>query len=619
MVTIFTYCVAYILRYNFRTDEIHFNIFVRDLTLITTLYTITFILFKSYEGIIRHSGVADTIKLVRAGIAASVFTILVSTLSKYFSPEVHVLPASIAIIHFILNIVLLALSRYGIKVLFYQSGKQSMLPTLSVIIYGADRGGVNTLRALKEDMFKNYKVCAFIDDDKEKINKYLEGVKVYPVSKISNLVKNFRITECIIAEPHLSHDIKNIVVERCLANKVSVKHLPPMEDWINGKLTAHQIRNMRIEDLLERELIHIHSGNINDEISGKIILITGAAGSIGSELVRQVIYHKPKKLILLDQAESGLYDLQTELWLMMQLMEEHVVETIICDITQRHRLQHVFETYKPEIVFHAAAYKHVPLMETNPLEAVHVNVLGTKNLVDLSVENKVNKFIFISTDKAVNPTNVMGATKRAAEIYVKDMSDRYPSTKFVTTRFGNVLGSSGSVIPLFKKQIENGGPVTITHPEVTRYFMTISEACQLVLQASSLGNGGEIYLFDMGESVKIYDLARKMVLLSGLMPDKDIEFIFTGLRSGEKLHEELLNDRENTLPTPHPKIMVANATTYDSAFVEYVFDKFQHSMIEPDQFKVVAVLKEFIPEFISRNSAFTGLDNETRFFNISDK
>lgn len=619
MVTMFTYCLAYILRHNFDTQEISFNIFVRDLTLVTTLYTITFLIFRSYEGIIRHSGIADTIRIVKAGIVATLITVLVATLSRYFVVGVPVMPTSIAIIHFIFNISLLVLSRYGIKVLFYQSSKQSMLPEVNVIIYGAGRGGVNTLRALKEDMFKEYKVCAFIDDSPEKVNKFLEGVKIYPVSKIAQLIKKYEVIECIIADDEITHEVKNLVVERCLTNKVSVKHLPPMEDWINGKLTSHQIKNMRIEDLLERDPIDVHAANISKDIAGKSILITGAAGSIGSELVRQVIYFKPRKLIMLDQAESGLYDLQTELWLVSQLMDENVIETIICDITQKDRLSQVFRKYQPEIVFHAAAYKHVPLMETNPVEAVHVNVLGTKNIVDLSIEHRVEKFIFISTDKAVNPTNVMGATKRAAEIYVDNRSKQYPNIKFITTRFGNVLGSNGSVIPLFKKQIENGGPITITDKEVSRYFMTISEACQLVLQAASLSNGGEIYLFDMGERVKIYELARKMVLLSGLTPDKDIEFIFTGLRPGEKLHEELLNDRENSLSTPNPKIMVARTASYHTRLVDSTFYKIQEAVDNAEPFAIVALLKGLIPEYISRNSAFSDLDNERKVFNISEE
>jgi len=301
MVTMFTYCLAYILRYNFNTEEIPFHTFMRDITLVTILYAITFILFRSYEGIIRHSGIADTIKLVKAGILATASTIFIATLSKYFVIGVAIMPTSIAIIHFILNIALLILSRYGIKVLFYQSSKQGMLHEVNVMIYGAGRGGVNTLRALKEDLYKEYHVVAFVDAAPEKINKFLEGVKIYPVAKMAQLIKKYEVVECIIADDDISHDVKNIVVERCLANKVSVKHLPPMEDWISGKLTSHQIKNMRIEDLLEREPIHIHTDNVSNDIGGKTILVTGAAGSIGSELVRQLIHYNPKKLILLDQ------------------------------------------------------------------------------------------------------------------------------------------------------------------------------------------------------------------------------------------------------------------------------------------------------------------------------
>lgn len=613
MVTMFTYVLATVLLYNFDLKELQFNLFFNNLIILTSIYVISYILISSYEGIIRHTGFADVVKLAKAGSIALSTSIAVSLILRFSIPENNLLPISISIIHFIINTTLLSLSRYGIKVLFYQSGKQAVYPVVPVLIYGADRNGINTIRALKDDASKDYKVCGFIDDDIEKIDKYLEGVKVYHVSKIPFLVKKYEIRECIIADEIKSHEVKNELVEKCLINRVSVKHLAPMEDWINGTLTSHHIRNMRIEDLLEREPIQISAENITKDIAGRVILISGAAGSIGSEIVRQIIHYKPAKLILVDQAESGLYDLQMEFWLLTQLLHDGILETIICDITQYERLERIFTQYKPEIVFHAAAYKHVPLMETNPVEAVHVNFFGTKNLVDLSISYGVQKFVFISTDKAVNPTNVMGATKRAAEIYVQDRSKQYRQIKFVTTRFGNVLGSNGSVIPLFKKQIEQGGPITITDPDITRYFMTISEACQLVLQASCLGNGGEIFLFDMGECVRIADLANKMILLSGLTPGLDIEILYTGLRPGEKLHEELLHAKENTLPTPHPKITVATTHSYAAEEVVQFVEEMQNALEKNEIVRVVSLLKNFIPEYKSQNSAFSTLDKKVSF------
>lgn len=617
MVTMFTYVLATVLLYNFDLKYLQFNEFFNGLIIITSIYIIAFLIISSYEGIIRHTGFADVKNLIKAGLIAVGSAIILSLLLRYFLPEYNYIPISISIVHFLINITLLSVSRYGIKVLFYQSGKRALNPSIPVLIYGASRNGINTVRALKEDINKDYKIRGFIDDDPEKLNKYLEGIRIYNVSKINFLVKKYEIKECIIADEIISHEVKNELVEKCLINRVSVKHLAPMEDWINGKITSHHIRNMRIEDLLEREPIHISAENITRDLSDKVVLVTGAAGSIGSEIVRQVIHYKVKKLILVDQAESGLYDLQMELWLLAQLLHDDVLETVICDVTNKERLERTFERYRPEIVFHAAAYKHVPLMETNPVEAVHVNFYGTKNLVDLSIQYDIKKFVFISTDKAVNPTNVMGATKRAAEIYVQEMAKQHSDEiTFITTRFGNVLGSSGSVIPLFKRQIENGGPITITHPDITRYFMTIAEACQLVLQASSLGNGGEIFLFDMGECVKIKDLANKMILLSGLTPVIDIDIIYTGLRPGEKLHEELLHDKENSLETPHPKIMVASTRQYDRSDVEEFVQDMTRCIHQYNTREVVSLLKKLIPEYISQNSSFSELDEKLDNFSV---
>ena len=608
IITIFTYGLAYILRFNFNIEIISFSDFVNNTLFTAGVFAICFLIFKSYDGIIRHSGIADAQRLIKAGLTATAICIAISMVSRNFDDVFLVLPVSIAIIHVVLNISLLSFSRYVIKVLFYQSTKHNVSP-VSVVIYGAGRRGVSVLNALRNDNSKNYQIVGFLDDNNSKVDKTIEGIKIYPPSKLEELLKKFSVEELIIGIHALDNYRKNAIVDICLHHQVNVKYVPPVEDWINGTLSLRQLRAVNIEDLLGREPIQLENENIKKEISEKNILITGAAGSIGSEIVKQLIFYNPKKLILIDQAESGLYDLRMELYFRLQQTPELNVEFIVCDITNILRLTEIFQEHQPNIVFHAAAYKHVPLMELNPLEAVHVNIFGSKNLIDLSTQYNVHKFIMISTDKAVNPTNIMGASKRAAEIYVQEKSkDINCNTVFITTRFGNVLGSNGSVVNYFRKQIEAGGPLTITHPDVTRYFMTISEACKLVLEAATMGKASEIYLFDMGLPIKIRDLATKMVQLSGLKPEIDIPFVFTGLRPGEKLHEELLNNNENTLPTHHHKIKIAITGYHDShhvnACIEQLWEALQKNSID----QAVTTLKELVPEYISQNSAFEVFD-----------
>jgi FlaA1/EpsC-like NDP-sugar epimerase len=388
-------------------------------------------------------------------------------------------------------------------------------------------------------------------------------------------------------------------------------NVPPVTNWINGELSFKQIKKIKIEDLLEREPIQLDIPLIMQQITGKSILITGAAGSIGSEIARQIVPFHPGKLILLDQNESALYDIELEIEDKFKLKN---VEPVIGDIRNTERMRNVFNTFKPEIVFHAAAYKHVPLMENNPSESILTNVYGTKLIADLSVEFGVKKFVMISTDKAVNPTNIMGATKRIAEIYTQSLNFN-SNTKFITTRFGNVLGSNGSVIPRFKKQIEEGGPITVTHPEITRYFMTIPEACQLVLEAGTIGNGGEVFIFDMGKSVKIVDLAKKMIKLSGLALGKDIQLVFIGLRPGEKLYEELLNDHENTIPTHNPKIMVAKVKEYDLQTISKDIIELNSLFYTQNNESIVRKMKDILPEFISNNSVYEQLDKDASIIN----
>jgi len=429
---------------------------------------------------------------------------------------------------------------------------------------------------------------------------------------LEELLVNLGIDELIITVKNLSVERKNELVDICLRHHVKIRMVPPVDRWVRGELSLNQIKEIHIEDLLERQAIKLDNSHIHDQVMGKTICITGAAGSIGSEIVRQFIHYHPKSLILIDQAESPLFEIDREI---RTRGTDVKVVAYVADISNADRIDSILQGHKPSMIFHAAAYKHVPMMENNPSEAVMCNILGTKTLADLAVRHKVEKFVMISTDKAVNPTNVMGCSKRIAEIYVQSLNNHLDNisgdhTSFVTTRFGNVLGSNGSVIPIFKKQIEQGGPITVTHPEVTRYFMTIPEACQLVLEAGFMGNGGEIFLFDMGQSVRILDLAKKMILLSGLIPNKDVDIVFTGLRDGEKLFEELLNQSENTIPTHHEKIMIAKVREYQYPEINSFVELFNDLIIDKNELKMVALMKELVPEFRSNYSRFEILDAE---------
>ena len=388
------------------------------------------------------------------------------------------------------------------------------------------------------------------------------------------------------------------LTDKFLNLDIKVKTIPPLSKWIEGDFQSNQIKQVNIDDLLDRDQICIDNPVVKSKVSGKVVLVTGAAGSIGSEISRQLASYNIKKLILIDQAESPLYDLQQEL---IQEGDDNFVP-IVCDVRDRFKLERIFKKYNPDRVFHAAAYKHVPLMEKSPYEAIKINVLGTKNVADLALKYNIERFVMVSTDKAVNPTNVMGASKRIAELYISCLSKKATKTKYTTTRFGNVLGSNGSVIPLFKKQIENGGPLTVTHKEITRYFMTIPEACSLVLEAGTMGQGGEIYIFDMGKSVKIFDIAKRMIYLSGLKYPEDIDIKITGLRPGEKLYEELLANGENTTKTYHDKIMIAKTSEIDSSIVKERIEGLIHNFKSLTNKELVKEMKAIIPEYISQNS-----------------
>lgn len=597
--------IAYAIRFDSKSFEfnVEYDIFISGLPFFIIVRAIGFYYFKTFDGVIRHTSTEDGKRLV---FAVSSGTVIITTLSliKYYSFDTTFLfPISIIIMEFFICIFMMMVFRVSVK-LIYLEGLKRLKNSTPTIIFGAGVYGIITKHTLEKEARLDGKVVAFIDDNLKLVGKTLEGTKIYNTGKLKELIIDLEVKKLIIAIKNVSPSHKRDIIKICIDEDVEVLNVPDPKSWINGEFSTGQIKPINIEDLLGRDPILLNSDKLYDQFSNKTILVTGAAGSIGSEIVRQLTKYLPKKIIMVDQAESPLYNLEGEL---KEKNKFRLTESVIADIRNYNRLQRIFDFFKPEIVFHAAAYKHVPLMEENPSEAILTNVLGSKNLVDLSVDYKVDKFVLISTDKAVNPTNVMGCSKRIAEIYAQS-ANKNSSTQFITTRFGNVLGSNGSVIPLFKKQIDLGGPLTVTHKSITRYFMTIPEACQLVLEAGNMGVGGEIFVFDMGESVKIYDLALKMIQLSGLQINKDIEIKFTGLRPGEKLYEELLATEENTLTTHHPQILKATVRTYNFDKISQDIDDLIEEFTSQDNIEIVKKMKAIVPEFISNNSQFSKLD-----------
>lgn len=595
--------LAYLLRFNFSIPDDEIQRFVSVFPVVIVIRAVSFFFAKTYSGIIRYTGTDDAKKIFLTITAGSAVLALLNVIRYYFFDQTFILPISVLIIDYLATVFFMISLRITVKVLYAELYNPSREKS-HVIIFGAGESGVITKRTLDRDAGTKYKVIAFVDDNEKKENKEIEGVKIYAFDKLEDILNENEVAHVIISVQNVKPERKQEIIEKCLAHNVRVLNVPPVTHWINGELSFKQIKKINIEDLLEREPIKLDEKNVSRQLRGKVALVTGAAGSIGSELVRQISKFSPGKIILVDQAESPLYEMEFELNLEYKKSN---YEIVIGDIRHEDRMENLFRAFRPEIVFHAAAYKHVPLMEENPSEAIRNNVLGTKIMADLSVKYGVKKFVMISTDKAVNPTSVMGASKRIAEIYIQSIG-KTCDTSFITTRFGNVLGSNGSVIPIFKKQIESGGPVTVTHPDVTRYFMTISEACQLVLEAGAMGKGGEIFIFDMGKSVKIADLAKKMIKLSRLELGKDIVIKFSGLRPGEKLYEELLNDKENTIATHHPRIMVAKVREYDFATISKEIQELILLYETQDNEAIVKKLKAIIPEYISQNSAFEKLD-----------
>jgi FlaA1/EpsC-like NDP-sugar epimerase len=596
--------LAYLVRFNFDIPQIEIDSFPIVFPLVLGIRALSFFIGKTYMGMVRFTSQRDAAKIFVTLLAGSVLFEIINTIT-YVSMGIFIIPNSIVIIEY-LGLTFLMLSLRFIFKTMYVEVSSIGLEKRNVIIFGAGESGIIAKRTLERDRGTRYKVLAFIDDDLSKTGKQLEGVKIHPFEKLDQLLTGNEVAHLIISVQNLSPSRKQEIIEKCIEHKTRVLTVPPASKWINGELSFKQIKKINIEDLLERDPIKLNEKNIRQKNSGKVILVTGAAGSIGSEIARQLLRYNPGKLILLDQAESPLYDLEQEL---KDSGKEDLLEIVIGDIRNQDRMRKVFSHFRPELVYHAAAYKHVPMMEMNPSESIKTNVVGTRIVADLAHEFGTGTFVFVSTDKAVNPTNVMGASKRIAEIYVQALS-KSSKTQFITTRFGNVLGSNGSVIPRFRSQIEKGGPITITHPDITRFFMTIPEACQLVLEAGSMGEGGEIFMFDMGQSVKISELAKKMVRLSGLELGKDIQIVYTGLRPGEKLYEELLADQEKSVPTHHNQIVRAVAEPEKLESISVKIDLLNEKAGAGDNSELVKIMKQAVPEFISNNSEFEALDRQ---------
>lgn len=600
--------LAYALRYDFRSLFSESSSI--DVTIVCTVAVnlIFFRAFRTYSNVLRFSSFVDIMRIFVALTVSYALLLIASIVVKSFT-NINVAPITVLFMSYIISFAMMACSRIVVKI-FFEALNFDGSRSANVFIYGAKEAGVNIAKALRVSLRNHYRLRGFIADEPELINKVMMGVKVFPND--DTLIENLddRDVHTIIISPAKMEALKHSdMADRLLAHNIKLMTAPPLNEWNNQFLDRTQLKEIQIEDLLQRNPIEIDIHKVASHLEGKRVMITGAAGSIGSEIMRQVASFNPYKLILVDQAETPLHDIRLEL---QDRWRDIDAETIIADISNVTRMEEIFRRYKPQYIFHAAAYKHVPMMEDNVSESIQVNVYGTRTVADLAVKYGAEKFVMISTDKAVNPTNVMGCSKRICEIYVQSLAKKLLAegghvTQFITTRFGNVLGSNGSVIPRFRDQIQRGGPVTVTHPEIIRYFMTIPEACRLVLEAGSMGNGGEIYIFDMGKPVRIVDLAKRMISLSGRT---DVKIEFTGLRHGEKLYEELLNVKELTKPTYHEKIMIATVREYDYDEVNERIQKLIDVSYTYDQMKIVAAMKDIVPEFVSKNSCFEVLDKK---------
>lgn len=598
----FAYLIRFDLKADFSLIQTEWEILSKSLWFFVLVKLLVFSLFQIHKGLVRYTSTEDLKRIFLAELSCSILFLLAGLVRFHQLDGFFLFPMSVLVMEFLASVTFIVGGRFAIKLLYLETTKDRGQQE-SVLIYGAGVSGLITKRTLEKDTRNQQVGVAFIDDNEKLSGSRIEGIRVYSTKQLAKLKEEFQANTLIVAIQNPDSEKLQAVLDEAISLKMEVQKVPNPKSWINGTFSSRQLKKIRIEDLLGRDVIELSNNDLMEELTSSTILVTGAAGSIGSGLVHQIARYHPQRIVLLDQAESPMYDLQFEL---NQQFPTLAFETVMGDIANEERMRKVFDHFRPGIVFHAAAYKHVPMMELNPAEAIQTNVRGTKLLADLSMELGVKKFIMISTDKAVNPTNVMGASKRIAEIYVQKMNEQ-AKTQFITTRFGNVLGSNGSVIPLFQKQIENGGPVTITDERITRFFMTIPEACQLVLEAATMGKGGEIFVFEMGKSVKIVDLAKKMIQLSGLELGKDIELAFTGLRPGEKLYEELLANEENTMPTHHQKILIAKTRVENDeqlAAIQTLIDL----SVQQENEAIVRQMKKIVPEFISNNSEYQKLD-----------
>ena len=608
LIIVISSLLAYALRYDFRSIFLESSTIDKTIVWTVIVNLVFFRVFRTYSNVLRFSSFIDIMRIFVA-LTVSYALLMISSVLLAGYMDIRLAPVSVLFMAYIISFAMMSCSRIVVK-MFYELLNFDGSHSANVFIYGAKEAGVNIAKALRVNLRNHYRLRGFIADEPELINKVMMGVKVFPNDESLIDVLSDRNVHAIIISPAKMEELKKSdMADRLLAHNIKLMTAPPLSEWSGQTLNRTQLKEIQIEDLLQRNPIEIDIHKVASHLEGKRVMITGAAGSIGSEIMRQVASFNPYKLILIDQAETPLHDIRLEL---QDRWRDIDAETIIADISNATRMEDIFREYKPQYIFHAAAYKHVPMMEDNVSESIQINVFGTRTLADLAVKYGAEKFVMISTDKAVNPTNVMGCSKRICEIYVQSLAKKLQKegghvTQFITTRFGNVLGSNGSVIPRFRDQIQRGGPVTVTHPEIIRYFMTIPEACRLVLEAGSMGNGGEIYIFDMGKPVKIVDLAKRMISLSGRT---DVKIEFTGLRHGEKLYEELLNVKELTKPTYHEKIMIATVREYDYDEVTERIQKLIEVSYTYDQMKIVSAMKDIVPEFISKNSCFEALDKK---------
>jgi FlaA1/EpsC-like NDP-sugar epimerase len=615
-IVLISFLIANLLRFNFLLPEpVQANLFT-SAVYVLAIRLIPFLALKSYAGVIKYTGEEDAIKVLRATSISTVLFICLNYLIPNESKDLFLFyPVSIILIDYLLTNFLLIAYRVTLKFTWEEIRKSKQgigIPAKNVAIFGAGKSGIILKKALSEDKSSGYNVVAWLDDNYLFKGKSLEGLRIFNAEKdFESVVKNLNINTIILSMQNIEPARKQAFVDICFEHNIQMLYTPPVQKWLNGEFNVHQLKRFNIEDVLDREPIVLDNKYLEFQLAEKTILVTGAAGSIGSEIVRQVSAFQPDKLILVDVAESPIVDLFLEMQERYRLKK---IIPIVADVSNQSRMERIFSEYKPDIVYHAAAYKHVPIMEDMPYEAIRVNVLGTKTVADLAVKYLTERFVMISTDKAVNPTNVMGCSKRIAEIYIQSLNNQVKNvggpSRFITTRFGNVLGSNGSVIPRFQKQLEAGGPITVTDERITRFFMTIPEACQLVLDAGAMGKGGEIFIFDMGKPVKIKDLAEKMIKLSGMIPYKDIQIVYSGLRPGEKLEEELLAKKENIIPTHHHKIMKAKVREYNFEEIEMDVRQLLDLLQGQVDVEIVAKMKAIVPEYLSNNSIFEHLDNE---------